>query len=565
MRTASSAIIIATILMSFLANSCTNHDSATDAEAFHIETIYNGQPLESIYPRHSPDGQQIAFTAIRGELNDIAIIPVSGGEAIFLTNNGRSFQPTWSPDGSKIAFNSWDTNGNYNIYVMLASGGEPRMISSGPGAKSEPAWSPDGKQIAFGGNDDGQSDWGIWVLPAEGGEARRLTQHTADEWHPRWSADGEWIYYSTNRSIDVDIDFWKIRAADGETEEVTQFEGDEYSAAPSPDGERIAYLTDTTGLWVLEFATGTKSNVVTGEGYYDGVSWSPDGAALIVSRNPEPEVVRKAGSDGIVKEINIDRTAKYPDISPDGKYIVFWSIDDKGNGDIWKIDTDGERPSIRLTSDPAADVWPVWSPDGQWIAFTSRRDGSLGGDIWKMPASGGPAQRLTNTQSARRPRWCKGGESLVFQTDPTGGLTPHIWSVSASGGSPKQITEGRGEGQPDCLGNQLIYVRQEEGGQTIVRHDLASGEVNTLVSDHVSTQQRIWSHPRWSADGSRIAFISNKEGTWEVYTLSLPDGSPVRITEDGGHKTAPGWSPDGKSIFYSLQLGQQELWQFPAP
>jgi Tol biopolymer transport system component len=459
-----------------------------------------------------------------------------------------------------IAFTSWDTNGNYDVFTMAATGGEAHMITSGPGNKAMPDWSPDGKQIALAGSDGGHRDWGVWTVPAEGGKARRLTQHTADEWHPRWSADGEWIFYSTNRSIDVDIDFWRIRASGGEPEAVTHFPGDEYSAAPSPDGSRIAYLTDTTGLWTMDLETGTKINVTTGENFYDGVSWSPDSTALVVSRNPHPEVMRRVGFDGSVTDISIEKTAKSPDISPDGQYIAFWSIDDEGNGDIWKISTDGGMPAVRLTSHPTADVWPAWSPDGQWIAFTSRRDGSLGGDIWKMPASGGQAQRLTSTKSARRPRWCEGGESLVFQTDADDGHPPHIWSISASGGSPNQITEGRGESEPDCLANQLIYAQQEEGGQAIVSQDLTTGEVSGLTSDQVSAR-----HPRWSADGSRISFISNKEGASEVYALSLPGGSPIRITDDGGQKSAPSWSPDGASFLYSVQLGRQEIWHIPVP
>ena len=542
-------------------NGCTDEDPPDGRNAVQIETVYDGQALAGITPRHSPDGQWIAFTARRSGMRDIAIIPVSGGEATLLTTNGVSFQPTWSPDGAKIAYASQSADGSSsNIFIITAVGGAANAITSGPGPKREPDWSPDGGRIAFSGTDGGSWDWGVWTVPAQGGEAKRLTLHDADEWSPRWSADGDWVYFSTNQSIDSDIDIWKIRASGGEPVAITRFPGDEFSAAPSPDGKRIAYLTDTTGLWTMNLATGARTNVTPGENFHDIVSWSPDGSALVVGHNPNPAIVRKIGFDGTVSDMTMERTAYTPDVSPDGRQIVFFSIDDEGNGDIWKIDADGNTPAVRLTHHPTADFFPAWSPDGQWIAFSSRREGSKMGDIWKIPAEGGEVQRLTSLKNARFPRWCQGGRSLVFQSDVTDDRNPHIWTVPAAGGSPSQITAGGGEVEPDCWGNQLVFSSRDEEGNEIVVHDLKTGVARKLTSDQMSAR-----NPRWSVDGSRILFLSNKEGSWEIYSVLLPEGLPVRITNDGGKKSAPSWSPFGDYFLYSLQLGQPEIWQFPTP
>ena len=124
MRNISSAIIIGAILIGLLVSGCANHRPPSAVDAFHIETIFEGQTLYSVNPRHSPDGQTIAFTAHHGGLTDIAIVPVSGGEAILLTSNGHSLQPVWSPDGSRIAFTIWDTD-TAEIFDIAANGSFP--------------------------------------------------------------------------------------------------------------------------------------------------------------------------------------------------------------------------------------------------------------------------------------------------------------------------------------------------------------------------------------------------------------------------------------------------------
>ncbi len=228
-------------------------------EPSRIAVFNQGRALAGDTPRHSPAGKWIAFTVRRSTANDVAVVPTAGGEATFLTSNGRSFHPAWSPDGARVAFASSRSDGASDVFLISATGGTAQPITNGPGQKIELDWSPDGKLIVYAGNAGG--NWAVWSVPAEGGEPKRLTEHGTDEWNPRWSADGQWIFFSTNWSIDGDINIWKIRASGGDPVAVTAFRSDEFSAAPSPEGKRIAYLTDMTGLWVMD---------LTGDGPHDG-------------------------------------------------------------------------------------------------------------------------------------------------------------------------------------------------------------------------------------------------------------------------------------------------------
>ena len=108
-----------------------------------------------------------------------------GDNLLNLTNNARFDEdPSWSPDGKRIAFTSMKNGGNREIYVMDADGGNQRNLSNDLFSDKDPSWSPDGKRIAFVSNRGGHLD--IYVMDGDGGNQRNLTNNPDDDTDPAW-------------------------------------------------------------------------------------------------------------------------------------------------------------------------------------------------------------------------------------------------------------------------------------------------------------------------------------------------------------------------------------------
>jgi Tol biopolymer transport system component len=134
----------------------------------------------------SPDGQQLLYSADDGGNFNLFLLKTSGGNPSYLTSAPASeIQPVWSPNGQQIAFISApDTDtGRGELYVMNADG--TNAVLALPGLNSHPAWSPDGRQIAFSNRSEGNEE--IYVINADGSNMRNLTNHPADDSHPVWS------------------------------------------------------------------------------------------------------------------------------------------------------------------------------------------------------------------------------------------------------------------------------------------------------------------------------------------------------------------------------------------
>ena len=112
--------------------------------------------------------------------------------------------PTWSPDGTKIAFAlDRDVNCNWEIFVMNSDGGDQTRLTSNASPDKCPAWSPDGRQIAFGSQRDGNFE--IYVMNADGSNQTRLTTNTTDDIFPSWSPDGKKIAFTSRRDGNEEI------------------------------------------------------------------------------------------------------------------------------------------------------------------------------------------------------------------------------------------------------------------------------------------------------------------------------------------------------------------------
>ena len=197
-------------------------------------------------PSWSPDGSKIAFRSGPAGNYEIYVMSAAGSDVVRLTNfPGNDYDPVWSPDGSRIAFVS-ARDDNSEIYVMNADGSGLVRLTNSHGEDADPSWSPDGRKIAFRSDRDGNSE--LYVMNADGSNVVRLTKNDTYDGEPEWSPDGARITFTRESSCDYYYyyDCYRnlfVMNADGTG--AVQLTSDSYDSAPSwsPDGRWIAFVS----------------------------------------------------------------------------------------------------------------------------------------------------------------------------------------------------------------------------------------------------------------------------------------------------------------------------------
>ncbi|UCE25572.1 MAG: PD40 domain-containing protein, partial [Candidatus Zixiibacteriota bacterium] len=473
-------------------------------------TISTEQRFESVQcPRISPDGKLLAFLTVDSTgTYKIWIRPLNALEAYPLPGTEGAFRPFWSPDSRYLAY-----VGNLDqLKKVPVSGGPPQLICEFAG--SDGCWGKNGT-ILF---DYGPTD-PIMQVPAAGGTptpATTIDTERGEIYHmwPWFLPDGNHFLYLVNRSltqgqnstgmIGETSSALRVGSLDGSVDREL-FLSDSRAEYCEPgyilycaEGVLLARRFDTDRLEVVGEPIPVAENIaISGShSYHFGAS---DDATLVYQSSVAGGVKRIIVVDRVGQELDtLGAPADYGDIalSPDGKRLAF----DMGRGsDIWIEDLTLDVRS-RLTFDGGS--VPVWSPDGEQIAY---RTSSGGAGVIKTRRTNGTG--IPNT---------------VYRS-PRGGSFPTDWSHDG----------------------QYICATSWGEGFDIVLVDLLDSSNNVSVL-HESCLEV---NPQISPDGRFLVYQSDESGRYQIYIRELGGNQGKwQVSPEGGYK--PVWRDDGREIFY---------------
>jgi len=570
----------------------------------------------------SPDGKTIVFDL----LGDLYTLPIAGGTATRITSgSGFDGQPRFSPDGKTIVFVS-DRSGSENLWFVDPDGQHVRPLTRGPNnAFVSPSFTPDGQYVVVTKSAD------LWLYHKNGGNGLKLTSQTppAAPQGPGGgqapnnfmgasaTPDGRYIYASArvapagyNQMLGSTQIVMYDRAT-GRLERRTLNLGTGFRPQVSPDGKTIAYGSRRmaiTGLKLRDLASGDERwlaneiqrDDIESRGSRDllpGYAWMPDSKALVLAHHghiwrvdattgQQTPIPFTAEVDQMIGDLSRfeyqvnDTTLTVRQIrgarpSPNGKRLVFTALDR-----LWVMDLPSGTPK-RLTTSDEGEHSPVWSPDGKYIAFISWTED--GGDIWRIPAAGGKAEKLTRAQAFYEDlAYSPNGSRLVAvrapreqraemndEINPKLIITDLVW-IPAAGGNATLIAPLTNAASPHFSNDSTrVWIYDDADGLVSMRWDGTDRKEHLVVTGYQQPGGGPNARPRRAAqlqvspDGSRVlALVDNK-----IFVLPLPmTGGPTptvsveqatngavpfrRLSRIGGDFL--GWNNDSKGVYYSL-------------
>ena len=248
--------------------------------------------------------------------------------------------------------------------------------------------------------------------------------------------------------------------------------------------------------------------------------------------------------------------------SPDGNKIAFWSNRDGGK-DIYVMNADGSNVK-RLTNNVSDDVNPSWSPDGLRILFESERDGNR--ELYLMNADGGNEIRLTRNNAVdSTASWSPDGNLIAFASNRDTGppYNPYnldIYVMNADGSNVRRIVDDPEydvgpQWSPD--GRKIVFMTARNGNFDVYDMNADGTDQRNLTADY----DRSDGAPIWSLDGNNIAFSRKVEGKDQLFVMDADGKNLKRVTHNAGNNGSAGWSPDGSKLIFQTDVdGNWEIY-----
>jgi tricorn protease len=470
-------------------------------------------------------------------------VPRQGGDARQLTTGGHEGLPVFSPDGKWIAFTG-QYDGNVDVYVIPADGGEPRRLTWYPGADVAVGWSPDSKKILFRSDRESYADFDrLYTVPAEGGWPEVL---------PMWRGEVAWY---------------------------------------SPDGTRVAYVPNlkwqtswkrykggqTTPIYIVQLSDLKLEKVPRQNSNDSQPVWFGDTVYFLSDRNGPVTVFAYDTKTKAVKQVVDNKGLDLKSLSAGPDALVYeqfggvYVLDPKlGTPKKVEIRIAGDLPATRAHYEKVGDKiqGAAISPTGVRAVFEAR------GEILTVPAEKGDVRNLTHTTGVaeRDPAWSPDGKSIAYFSDESGDYALHVVAQSGAG-EVKKINLGeppsffyRPVWSPDSKKIAYTdkrlnfwYVEVEKGKPVRVDTDPFDDPTVTLSAT-------------WSPDSKWITYSKALPSHLRaVFVYSLETEKASQITDGLGDSRYPVFDKNGKQLYFAastdlgLSMGWLDLSSFQHP
>jgi tricorn protease len=490
----------------------------------------------------------------------------SGGRAHVLASGLDLLDgPIFSPDGSMVAFTgTYDSN--TDVYVVPASGGEPKRLTYHPGPDIAVGWTPDGKSVLFRSKRYSYSDPDqLFTVPVTGGFPSKLPlregetgAYSPDGSHIAYVPGFQWEPFWKGYKGGQHSEIWIARLSDAS---VVKVPGEDANANdPMWIDKTVYFLSDRDGpitLFAYDTDSGQIRRLIDNHGFdITSASAGPDGIAYSQFGEIHIYDVATGKTDAVPITVSGDLPQLRPRLEDVSKQIESYEISPNGvravfeaHGDILTVPTkDGSI--VNITHSPGVmDRSPAWSPDGKSIAYFSDREGEY--DLYVSPQDGiGSVRRIALGQMDayyQPPRWSPDNEKLVFADQKL-----NLWYVDLKAETLKPVrvdTNADGDFEPDWSPDSrwLAYTKSMPNNlHAVFVYSLADGHAHQMTDGASDCL-----HAAFDPKGKYLYFTSNTDAlsvdqeldtlehplSVHVYSLALQAGTTSPVAPKAGFET----------------------------